>query len=178
VEFFTASELQQKTAAIFTSRLQSFGSGETVFANEARRDPEVKEYDIFLSHSFLDAKIIYGLKAVLEENGFSVYVYWLEDASERTRVTAETAERLRKRMQSCKFLLYATSENADNSRWMPWELGYFDGIRGKVAICPISNNSNFEGREYLGLYPHMEKDLWLWKGGKLFKKLRFWVDEK
>ncbi len=60
---------------------------------------------------------------------------------------------------------------------MPWEMGYFDGIRGKVAVCPITYKSSFEGREYLGLYPVMEKDLWLHKDGKLFKKLRTWLDE-
>ena len=55
---------------------------------------------------------------------------------------------------------------------MPWELGYFDGIRGKVAVCPITYSSSFEGREYLGLYPIMEKDFWLWKDGQVYKKVK------
>jgi hypothetical protein len=40
---------------------------------------------------------------------------------------------------------------------MPWELGYFDGMKpGHVGIVPIvaSEDDTFPGQEYLGLYPH------------------------
>jgi len=37
-------------------------------------------YDVFLSHAFLDAEVIYGLKIILEEAGFTVYVDWYEDS--------------------------------------------------------------------------------------------------
>ena len=43
---------------------------------------------------------------------------------------------------------------------MPWELGYFDGLRGeRIGIFPLtsSSSSTFEGQEYLGLYPYFEK---------------------
>ncbi len=42
---------------------------------------------------------------------------------------------------------------------MPWELGYFDGLRrGHVGILPIvqSPSAGFNGQEYLGLYPTYE----------------------
>lgn len=39
---------------------------------------------------------------------------------------------------------------------MPWELGYFDGLKGpdRVSIMPVENGSSatFVGAEYLGLY--------------------------
>ncbi|MCV5191920.1 hypothetical protein OFC03_31740, partial [Escherichia coli] len=38
-----------------------------------------KIYDIFLSHSFLDARKILGLKNYIEGLGYSVYVDWIED---------------------------------------------------------------------------------------------------
>ena len=47
------------------------------------------------------------------------------------------------------------SQNASSSRWMPWELGYFDGTHGpeKVAICPIvMGPGQHVGQEYLNLY--------------------------
>jgi hypothetical protein len=43
---------------------------------------------------------------------------------------------------------------------MPWELGYFDGIKtGYVWILPLvaQDDSEFKGQEYLGLYPPVEK---------------------
>ena len=113
----------------------------------------------------------------LGEAGFSVYVDWIDDPLDRSKVTKANAELIRTRMKSSRSLLYATSENAEGSKWMPWELGYFDGLRQKVAVCPITASSSFDGREYLGLYPVMEKDFWLWKDGQLFKRLRAWIDE-
>jgi hypothetical protein len=56
-------------------------------------------------------------------------------------------------------MLYATSKASSNSKWMPWELGYFDGLKSdKIRILPIveSSNDDFRGVEYLGLYPAVE----------------------
>ncbi|MNN67530.1 hypothetical protein D3C81_1831680 [compost metagenome] len=64
-------------------------------------------------------------------------------------------------MKQSKTLLYIATENATNSKWMPWELGYFDGHKpDRVAILPVMDNENqkFEGQEYLGLYPTVDKD--------------------
>jgi len=43
---------------------------------------------------------------------------------------------------------------------MPWELGYFDGIKGTVAVLPISNvvKNSFSGTEYLGIYYYIQID--------------------
>lgn len=115
-----------------------------------------KTYDIFLSHSTKDKELVAGTKLILEDLGFSVYIDWIEDPQmNRGNVTKETAELLQKRMQNCKSLFYAFSTNSNESRWMPWECGYFDGIKnGKVAVLPISNveRKSFKGTEYLGLY--------------------------
>ena len=120
-----------------------------------------KDFGFFLSHSYEDARIIIGVKEIVQmQTGQSVYVDWVEDSQlSREQVTAATADVLRKRMGHCKFMLYATSKASPNSKWMPWELGYFDGIRpGKIRILPIveSSNNTFRGIEYLGLYPTLE----------------------
>ena len=38
---------------------------------------------------------------------------------------------------------------------MPWELGYFDGLKGsRIAIMPIDDGGvGMKGQEYLELYP-------------------------
>lgn len=57
--------------------------------------------------------------------------------------------------------MYVSSKSSSTSRWMPWELGYFDGMRpGKVAILPIveASDSEYTGLEFVGLYPTVERD--------------------
>jgi len=121
-------------------------------------------FDVFLSHSFLDAQIVLGVKELLEAEGLRVYVDWIEDAQmDRSQVTAKTADILRTRMQHSSSLIYATSATSSQSKWMPWELGYFDGYRpGFVAILPLvqSATADFKGQEYLGLYPYIEDINW------------------
>lgn len=124
--------------------------------------PETGMYDVFLSHSFRDAQLILGLRNLLTDQGLRVYVDWIDDPElDRSSVSASTAARLRGKMQQSKSLVYATSRTASRSRWMPWELGYFDGHQdgSNISILPVENGGgeDFEGQEYLGLYKVIEK---------------------
>ncbi|WP_251125921.1 TIR domain-containing protein [Exiguobacterium sp. s22] len=119
-----------------------------------------KTYDIFLSHSFQDADLILGFTKELEQRGYSVYVDWIEDAQlDRNHVNAHTANQLRFRMKKCKCLLFVSTDNSVLSKWMPWELGYFDGMKGRVAIVPVVTSSSvsdsYKGQEYLGIYDYI-----------------------
>ncbi|MCZ4432986.1 TIR domain-containing protein [Agrobacterium sp. SOY23] len=118
------------------------------------------EFDIFLSHSIKDASLILGVKRLLEEAGKSVYIDWIDDRDlEREHVSGETARKLRIRMGQCSTLIYAYSQSSQRSRWMPWELGYFDGVNGNVAILPIipdQGELDFQKEEYLQLYPKID----------------------
>ena len=139
--------------------------------NTAQRDKK-DAFDIFLSHSFLDKQEVKGLYLELTNLGFSVYVDWIIDPQlDRTNVTKESAELIRRRMKSSKSLLLAISENAEMSKWMPWELGYVDGNMNKCAIIPVTRKTYgqgvFRGREFLKLYPFVKK-----------AKLEFHVNEK
>jgi hypothetical protein len=103
----------------------------------------LKSYDVFLSHSVKDAELILGMKGLIEDLGYSVYVDWIDDPEfDRMNVSKNTAKKLRDRMNSSKSLFFVTTENADNSKWMPWECGYFDGIKEKVAIIPVKKTSS------------------------------------
>jgi hypothetical protein len=128
---------------------------------KSARTSSTSYFDIFLSHSREDAEIVAGVKALLEREGLSVYVDWIEDPQlDRSRVSAATADQLRNRMKHSNYLLYASSRASSHSKWMPWELGYFDGRRsGKVGILPIVDRpgDRFVGVEYLGLYPLIER---------------------
>ena len=152
---FTKTELRARAArATISTRAGS------LLAASARAHSPTKTYDIFLSHAFLDAEAILGLKLTLEDQGLSVYVDWMEDPQlDRTKVTRENAQTLRNRMRTCRSLFYAASSNSESSKWMSWELGYFDGYRNKAAIVPVVDGyqSSFEGQEYLSLYPWIDK---------------------
>jgi hypothetical protein len=128
---------------------------------KSAKTPRKTYFDIFLSHATVDAAVIAGVKALLENEGMTVYVDWLEDPQlDRSRVTPATADVLRMRMNHSGYLLYASSQASSDSKWMPWELGYFDGRRpGRVGILPIvaTAGAGFVGLEYLGLYPIIER---------------------
>lgn len=135
-----------------------------LFKTDSINVSDYDSYDIFLSHSYTDRAIIPALKKELENFGYTVYVDWIDDKLlNRENVSKDTAKVLQKRMKQSKCLIYATSENSSTSRWMPWELGYFDGIKDKmVGILPIKKSGNnfrddFNGEEYLGLYYYIDK---------------------
>ena len=93
--------------------------------------------------------------------GYKVYVDWVVDKQlSREKVNRDTAQTLKIRMKQSKSLLYLATSNSSDSKWMPWELGYFDGIKPEcIAVLPVLDfaNSSFDGQEYLGLYPKVEK---------------------
>ena len=130
-------------------------------------------FDVFLSHSSNeDREILLGVKSLLEDEGLTVYVDRYSDPQlSPDRVTAETAAILRKRLRASSGLLYAYSVHSTASRWMPRELGFFDGINRPVYILPVipSAGAAFPREEYLGLYPCIERGtLGLVGGARLF----------
>ena len=86
---------------------------------------------------------------------------WIDDSGlDRTKVTHKTAQILRHRMRASACLVYAHSANSEDSKWMPWELGYFDGFNpSHVWILPIvvSYDTEFKSQEFLSLYPSVDK---------------------
>jgi hypothetical protein len=145
---------------------------------------ESHHYDIFLSHSVRDCELMLGMRETLVELGYSVYVDWFEDPTlDKPKLTPDTANLLRKRMQRAKSLLYVTNENIESSKWMPWECGYFDGLKEKVAIVPIKSTdlANYYGKEYLSFYPWCVKDegiLKIFKDNKTYSTFEHWLKTK
>ena len=152
--YYTAEELRTRSGGLTASAAQE----------QLRKFTKSVDgsFDMFLSHSFQDAQAIVGLRKLFTDQGLRVYVDWIDDPElDRSRVSSSTAARLRQRMQQSQSLVYATSRAASRSRWMPWELGYFDGIRGesRVSVMPVEDGdgSAFDGQEYVGLYKVIEK---------------------
>lgn len=151
-----------------------------------------RRFDVFLSHSISDAKLVLGIVALLQTQGLRVYVDWIVDREmDRSRVTSATAEQLRERMRQSSSLIYAHSSASVASKWMPWELGYFDGFKSAVAVLPITHKeqTSYSGQEYLGLYPYIDGSafhLWVNRGsapprlfrGTDYKTFATWLGEQ
>ena len=156
---FTKEDLARVTII----RKGLYESAGSILHKAASEFSQYKTYDIFISHSYSDADEILKLKQMIEEMDFTIYVDWIEDVQlDRSKVNKETAKLLRPRMKQCESLFFVTSVSSPGSRWMPWELGYFDALKQRVAILPILESptatNKYKGQEYLGLYPYITKD--------------------
>lgn len=153
--------LSEAQAAGIAARHLVQKSARTILAEETRSAPLTETYHVFLSHSSDDADAILGVKRIMEGSGLKVYVDWIDDAQlDRTKVTTGTAAILRARMRASSSLVYVHSPNTTDSKWMPWELGYFDGFKPQfIWVLPlvVQYDSEYKGQEYLGLYPTIEK---------------------
>ena len=163
--YFTKAEAR---AAAVRAKSQVRNSGKTydrILKEDVLAAARQDTFDIFLSHSIDDAELVLGVKTILEEKfTLKVYVDWVEDPQlDRKQVSKKTAETLRQRMKQSKSLLYLATDNSTTSKWMPWELGYFDGHKpGCIAIFPVLDTASqsFQGQEYIGLYPQVTKNTW------------------
>ena len=81
------------------------------------------------------------------------------DSSMPAMTSEETAIKLKAKIVECrKFLLLATN-NALDSKWVPWELGVADNSNGmkNVAIIPVTERQGgWHGSEYIGIYSRIE----------------------
>jgi len=147
-------------------------------------------FDVFLSHSSNEPEeILLGIKGYLEDAGLSVYVDRYTDPQlSPEEITPETAETLRGRLRASKSLLYVYSRHK-LSRWMPWELGFMDGAGGRIGIAPVvqTTRNTFDGEQYLGLYPYLDRamiegqnnwSLWINRGVREYTDYTSWVRGK
>jgi TIR domain len=133
---------------------------------ETRFPSDYQTFDIFLSYRNADIELAVGVHTDLRKRGYKVYLDRIMDPHlDRSNVTAATAEQIRKRLMQSKSVFYIATDNAEGSNWMPWELGFEDGYRGKSAIVPVTNNQSFKGTEFVAVYPRVQPDpgsLWIY----------------
>lgn len=181
--YLTEAEVRQRAARVMQPIQKS---AHRILAQESFSAD--MSFDVFLSHSSAEPEeILLGVKALLEDRGLSVYVDKYSDPQlSPESVTPDTAEILRNRMRNSNTLLYVHSQHSKKSRWMPWELGFFDGLKGAVGVVPVTlrQEDTFKGEEYLNLYPHVDvakagasNDLQLWinESADTYARLDFWV---
>ena len=181
---FLTEDQVRKRAKITTDFLTK--SARDILAG-ARADADTG-FDIFLSHSSNEPdEILLGIKRLLEDEELTVYVDRYTDPHlSYSSINAKTAETLERRMRHSSSLLYVYSSHSTTSRWMPWELGFFDGLKGRVGVVPVvqSKKDEFKGEEYIGLYPYVDQAvstiketqrLWINRAPNEYALLKLWA---
>lgn len=121
-----------------------------------KNSKEQAEKTIFLSHSHFDKKIIEGLKDIISEHGYSIYID-SEDSGMPEITNRTTAEKIKAKIKDLDYFWILATNNALNSKWVPWEIGIADMVNNKkIFTIPINDkNGNFKGNEYLQLYKRL-----------------------
>lgn len=154
-QYYSESSLKQHFVN-FSAR------GEEVAKSLIYESTKIKSYyDFFLSHSSVDMDIINGLYRKLTEKGFSVFV----DRVDAKGTAIETmAEKLKSAMDKSNYILYVHTHNSRNSKWTPWEIGYFDSKKGSdnIFVMPLLDDDKqiapYAGQEYLQAYTEISAD--------------------
>lgn len=153
-------------AILTKSRLNSVTEGQLGYSNYTRTLNEVKNQarstattTIFLSHSHSDAVMIDKVVVLLSKSGVTVYIDRTDSGLPPTTGPATAARIKTKIKEQKKFILVAT-DNAIQSKWCNWELGYGDSQKfdQNIALLPLAENSGtWQGNEYLAIYPRIEE---------------------
>ena len=112
--------------------------------------------DTFFAHSSDDIELIKKIIEYFYMLGAKPYID--KDDMELPKYTdIDTAKKLKSNIDVCKRFVIVVTDNSINSKWVPWELGVADTLKGykNVAILPIESKNvseNFIGNEYLGIY--------------------------
>lgn len=116
-------------------------------------------YDIFLSHAYKDKYLVYGLYLILtKEYQYKVYVDWIVDtylSFSRSYVATRNIRILQIRMLQSKALVMVKSKNFRNSKWIAWEIGYFNGKSNNIYVQFLEQNDEDDdkvGFGFLKLY--------------------------
>lgn len=136
--------------------LREFGSRITEKQAYLSAHAVYRPYNTFLSHSSADNELLAGIIQILENHGAIVYTD-NRDSSLPEHTSPDTAKILKTSISGCRRFVLFVTPNSKGSRWIPWELGLGDGLKGtqSVALFPsaeTSDNTSWSEQEYLGLY--------------------------
>ena len=124
--------------------------------NKNDREPKV-----FISHSILDIDFVKKVLLFLYySKGVSGYVDW-QDPDMPIETSAETARKIKKRIDKAKKMIYVVTYESLKSVWCSWEVGYADKAKGQdnIAILSIKpNNGRWKRNEFIEQYPSISYD--------------------
>ena len=124
---------------------------------------KIKEFDAFISHISQDEDKIVGFYKKLNQNGYVVYIDWVNDKFDLKRqwCNASTAQVIKKRIEQSKVFILFLTEKTLMSQWCPWELGYADALGKKICIYQYDCDGSRMPKFYNG-YPRMNLNDEIW----------------
>ncbi|MBQ3495251.1 MAG: toll/interleukin-1 receptor domain-containing protein [Clostridia bacterium] len=116
---------------------------------------------VFISHKHSDLEELRGVIGFLEKE-YSVKCYIdSRDPSMPQITSGVTASKIKERIKSCKKFILLATEDAIESKWCNWELGFGDANKFKdhIALFPIKkadvSEREYKGNEYMQIYPYI-----------------------
>lgn len=91
--------------------------------------------DVFISHKQQDQLRCDTLRQMIEAWGFSCYADFADPANAKATDAEDLAIGIREKLRVSRCLIYAYSSQSQQSKWMPWEIGFYDGRWGKHKIA-------------------------------------------
>lgn len=142
---------------------------------------------VYLSSQGVDAEIVYGALMTLGDFGIiSRLSPSMPGKTDSTQIDRDHQEKRLNVMSDCRGLIYLTTTAKSESLWLPWECGFFEGRKQRIAIFPITptNSDVYRGVNYLGMYPfiaqyqsqHQRSTLVVKFGAKVYCTLDTWLD--
>ena len=118
----------------------------------------LKEYDIFLSHSSKDRELIVSLTHELNHLGFTVYVDWISDREDMARVkaNADMPRVLMARMKASRAFVLVLTDNAALSGWVTWEIGYYMSTDKKLCVLDLAGPAT-KRPEFIQMHPSVSR---------------------
>lgn len=107
----------------------------------------IKSYDLFISHSLKDSDKVRRIVSLANQAGLSCYVDWTADNDflKRSMVSEYTVEVLKARMRQSRNLLFLSSENSRQSKWVSFELDYYQKNVGRKIYMIVLNGIDEHG---------------------------------
>ena len=109
------------------------------------KEQKIKSYDVFISHSTIDAPLVQKLISFENNMNKNVYCDWISDNDylKRHLLCEATLAVLKMRLEQSKSLLFFKTENSLKSVWCQYELNYYLSL--KKPIFFIDKNSVEQG---------------------------------
>ena len=110
-----------------------------------------KNFDMFISHSSLDASLIKKIIKALNAHNISVYCDWTSDSDflKRELVSEFTKIVLIRRLEQSKALLYIRTDNSVIADWVKFELAHFATLNKPMYYIDFTDQAAVDGSEKL-----------------------------
>ena len=77
MRFYTFDEINN--FALKARSKSIYNNFDNIFNESLQKQKNNNSFDIFLSHSSKDKQLILGVKQLIEDSGYSVYIDWVDD---------------------------------------------------------------------------------------------------